>query len=35
LAQYELHVPALRKLIHELTEPGQIKALHRTGPARC
>jgi hypothetical protein len=28
LAQYELHVPALRKLIHELTEPGQIKALH-------
>lgn len=26
-AQHELHVPALRKLVHELTDPGQLKEL--------
>lgn len=28
MAQHELQVPALRKLLHELTDPGQLKALH-------
>jgi hypothetical protein len=27
-AQHELQVPALRKLLHELTDPGQLRELH-------